>query len=366
MKKTIPKIKITLFLFFLSTVLIAGYGDFSDELPSRLEREVLVMTNAVRMDPVGFRDKFIKNAVILLPSNYPAVEPVWYNQELSKAARIHSEDMANNCGLSHNSCDGTTFFKRVTSYYKGSGWLGENIATGNSTGIQTVIQWLRDDNTQKIPASDKSSSDGHRQNIMNAQYHEMGAGYSYSKSRQWYHFWTQDFGGGIGFDYKIPSGCHFSIPGTATEISFAANYYDKSGTAPEKASVFIDNIEHSMVLFLGKASSGTYIYSTSDDKKPHCYYFLFTSKDHTIRYPQTNTLSTSSDSGCLSASVKHFTSNQSQKTIILQTTKTDIYTINGVKQSSISAAANKKASGILLYTLPGQNQGIKKLIYLKK
>ncbi len=353
------------FLLFLSTDPFAGYGDLSDGLPSRLEREVLVMTNAVRMDPVGFRDKYIKNTAILLPSNYPAVEPVWYNQDLSKAARFHSDDMANNCGLSHNSCDGTTFSKRVTFYYKGSGWLGENIATGNPTGIQTVVQWLRDDNAQKIPATDKSSSDGHRQNIMNAQYHEIGAGYSYSKSRQWYHFWTQDFGGGIGSDYKIPSGCHFSSPETATEISFAANYYDKSGTAPEKASVVIDNIEHSMTLFLGKSSSGTYIYSTTDDKKPHCYYFLFTSKDQTIRYPQTNSLSTSSDSGCLNAPVKRYTSDQLTKIADLQTTKTAIYTINGAKLSSISAVRNKKTSGILLYTLPGQNERINKLINFK-
>jgi hypothetical protein len=295
----IKKACIGLFLISVYAASSAGYGDIQDGLPSRMEREALTMTNAVRMDPAGFRDKYIPSTTILLPANFPAVAPVWYNHNLNKASRFHSNEMANTCGMQHNSCDGTTFDVRIKSYYTSSSWLGENVATGVATGIGTVIQWLRDDNAQRVPADDTSKNAGHRKNIMNSAYHEMGNGYAYSATRDYKYFWTQDFGGGTGSDYKIPSGTHFLAPSNTTTLFFAANYYDKSGNAPSKPTVVIDGVESAMTLHLGKLAAGTYIYSMTNDKKAHCYYFLFTDATGTlVRYPQTTNLSTASDSAC--------------------------------------------------------------------
>jgi hypothetical protein len=338
---------IALLSFSLS---FAGYGDIQDSLPSQKEREVLLMTNAVRMDPAGFRDKFIPNTQILIPDNYPPVEPLWYNHDLSRAARFHSVEMANTCGMLHESCDGTTFSKRVNSFYKSSSNIGENIATGVATGIGTVIQWIRDDNAQKVPAPDKSSTDGHRKNIMNAKYHELGAGYAYSSSRQWNHFWTQDFGGGAtAANYKIPAGCHFSPPGNTSTLLYAANFYDKLGNAPLKASVFIDNTEYAMSLYLGKVSAGTYVYSQTKDTKIHCYYFLFTDASGVItRYPQTMTLSTGDQGTCVDIGII----NDHTKRVTKSTSKpaTRYYRLNGseLQISDDKFAESKRGRNVLL------------------
>lgn len=350
----IKKAGIGLLLISIYMVSSAGYGDIQDGLPSRMEREALTMTSAVRMDPVGFRDKYIPSTTILLPANYPAVGPVWYNQNLNKASRFHSVDMANTCGMQHNSCDGTTFSARLKSYYTSSYNIAENVASGVSTGIGTVIQWLRDDNAQGVPAAD-NAADGHRKNIMNTAYHEMGNGYAYSATRSYNYFWTQDFGGGTGSDYKIPSGTHFLAPSNTTTLFFAANYYDKSGTAPSKPTVVIDGVESPMTLHLGKVAAGTYIYSIPNDKKAHCYYFHFTDATGIlVRYPQTTNLSTVSDSACTSAHIYNQRSSrilQNRNSIF--SSGACVYQLNGTRVESFTAKNSKDINGlngVFLYT----------------
>lgn len=287
---------LTMLIVFCSQNAYAGYGDPQDTLPSAFEREVLVMTNAVRMAPGAFRDAYIAGTSILSESAYPAVAPLLYNQDLSRGARFHSVDMAKNCGMIHNSCDGTTFAVRVSSFYKGSSSIAENIATGKTTGLQTVIQWLRDD-VQNVPAADGSGNDGHRKNMMNSLYKVLGVGYAYNASRQWYHFWTQDFGAGKVTMVKVPAGCYYKP--TSTTVAFAANYYDQSGTNPKSAEVFIDNTPKNMSVMLGVAAKGTWQYTMTDDKKTHCYFFVFTDgTGEKSRFPATATLTTGNELSC--------------------------------------------------------------------
>jgi hypothetical protein len=318
----------------------AGYGDVESGLPTRQEREALTFTNAVRLAPQAFRDKYIPTAsTILQPAIYPAVGPVWYNHSLTTASHVHSVDMAETCGMQHNSCDNTSWGTRVKSYYTSSASIAENVATGNATGIATVIQWLRDD-INGIPAADKSNNDGHRVNIMNGAYREMGNGYAYNSSRKYYHFWTQDFGGAAGNGYKIPAGTHFSPPNSSTTLDFAAVYYDKSGQAPSKAVVVIDGTESIMTLSLGTASAGMYLYSKPKDNGTHCYYFVFTDgAGMVIRYPSTMILSTTSDSGCAGMGIIHKRNSSVMNPKLNNAGSVQIYTIRGESVKTKYAAA---------------------------
>lgn len=327
-----------------------GYGDVQSGLPTRQEREALTFTNAVRLAPQEFRTTYIPTAsTILQPSNYPAVGPVWYNHNLATASHVHSVDMADNCGMKHYSCDGTVWSTRVKSYYTSSASIAENVATGNATGIATVIQWLRDDDNSGIPATDKSGNDGHRLNIMNGVYKEMGNGYAYNSSRQWYHFWTQDFGGGAGNGYKIPAGTHFSPPNSSTKLDFAAIFYDKTSQAPSKAVVVIDEIENNMTLSLGTASAGMYLYSRAKDNNTHCYYFKFTDGTGAlIRYPETMNLSTASDAGCQGAYIKRKYSTSSLNSRLENSVSVPVYTIRGE-----SVEANSVAAGVTIQNYNG-------------
>jgi hypothetical protein len=319
----------------------AGYGDLQSGLPTQQEREALTFTNAVRLAPQAFRNMYIPTAsTILQPANYPAVGPVWYNHNLNTASHVHSVDMADNCGMKHESCDNTPWSTRVKSYYISSASVAENVATGKATGIATVIQWLRDDDANGIPAADKSNYDGHRINIMNGIYKEMGNGYAYNESRKWYHFWTQDFGGATGNGYKIPAGTHFTPPNSSSKLDFLAIYYDKTGQAPSKAIIVIDETENSMTLSLGTASAGTYLYSRPKDNNAHCYYFKFTDgTGAVIRYPETMTLSTASDAVCTGIGIKYRRNTPAGNSRLYSTGPASVYTIRGESVNAGSVAA---------------------------
>mgnify|MGYP000051544835 CR=1 FL=1 len=285
-----------LVLIFSATPLIAGYGDQINGYPNQQERELHLATNVVRTAPQEFRDTYIGSYNILLPQNYPPVNPIYLNHDLNQAGRVHGEDMAANCGLSHNSCDGTLWSTRIKSYYTDSGWIAENIATGRSTGFSTVIQFLRDD-VNGTPAADNSSNDGHRKNIMNSRYKDFGPGYAYSSTRPWYHFWVQDFGGGSPPYYAIASGSHLYI--TDQTITFIAVFYDPDGDAPQSAKVVINGVAQNMIHHLGSPSRGSYLLNLPDDNNCRDYYFQFLDADGTSwRFPETTELSNNPGQKC--------------------------------------------------------------------
>ena len=91
----------------------------------------------------------------------------------------HSADMAANDYFTHDSQDGRTFADRIraTGYSKGT--IGENIAAGQQTPDAVMQSWM--------------DSAGHRANILNCAFTDMGVGIGRGGSYGTY--WTQDFGG---------------------------------------------------------------------------------------------------------------------------------------------------------------------------
>ncbi|GGN79228.1 hypothetical protein GCM10011579_063370 [Streptomyces albiflavescens] len=101
--------------------------------------------------------------------------PVTLNAKLSKAAQDHSADMASHKNMSHTGSDGSDPGQRITR--AGYTWsaYGENVAYGYSTPEQVMAGWM--------------SSPGHKQNILNCGFKEIGVGLAQPGS-----YWTQDFG----------------------------------------------------------------------------------------------------------------------------------------------------------------------------
>jgi uncharacterized protein YkwD len=99
-------------------------------------------------------------------------------QRLAQAARLHSIDMAEKGYFSHVSQDGRTFVDRINAqHYKWSA-AGENIAKGQRTPADVMNAWM--------------NSEGHRANILNCGYKDLGVGLAYDSSKT--PIWTQDFG----------------------------------------------------------------------------------------------------------------------------------------------------------------------------
>ncbi|MFC5804599.1 sigma-70 family RNA polymerase sigma factor [Streptomyces formicae] len=103
--------------------------------------------------------------------------PVSANGELATAATGHSADMAARDYFDHTSPDGTDPGDRITA--AGYSWstYGENIARGQQTPASVMESWM--------------NSPGHRANILNCSFKELGIGVHDASGGPW---WTQAFG----------------------------------------------------------------------------------------------------------------------------------------------------------------------------
>ena len=108
------------------------------------------------------------------------IEPLIWDYDLERAARIHSMDMATNDFIDHVGSNGLTPGGRVRLESHALIRVAENIAGGTRTPEHTVAAWMR--------------SPGHRANILNADFRYMGVGIYSVDSSRWVIYITQKFG----------------------------------------------------------------------------------------------------------------------------------------------------------------------------
>jgi Cysteine-rich secretory protein family/K319L-like, PKD domain/Divergent InlB B-repeat domain len=108
------------------------------------------------------------------------LHPLNADGNLTEAARDHSEDMALQDYFSHTSLDGRTVPDRITAAGYSYNTYGENIAGGQPTPEDVIDAWM--------------SSSGHRANILNPNFCDIGVGYAYLADSAYRHYWTQNFG----------------------------------------------------------------------------------------------------------------------------------------------------------------------------
>lgn len=96
-----------------------------------------------------------------------------HNWELSRVARYKSEDMRDNGYFAHNSPTYGTPFQMMKSFGINYRTAGENIAKGQVSPEAVVKAWM--------------NSSGHRANILNPSFTEIGVGYASGN------YWTQMF-----------------------------------------------------------------------------------------------------------------------------------------------------------------------------
>jgi uncharacterized protein YkwD len=131
-------------------------GGSSSTVETSIEQQVVSLTNAERAK-AGCR-------------------PLKANAELRAAAYGHSADMSAKNYFEHDSKDGRTFADRIKAAGYSYSAAAENIAKGYSTAAAVVDGWM--------------NSSGHRANILNCTYTDIGVGYAKAGGP----YWTQDFG----------------------------------------------------------------------------------------------------------------------------------------------------------------------------
>jgi uncharacterized protein YkwD len=118
------------------------------------------------------------------------LKPLALAENLSRAARYHAKDMAEDDYFNHNTYDrikGTLVqvnscgtFDRARKFAPEYGFRAENISAGQTSPADVMKAWM--------------SSTGHKANILSKNYTHIGIGY-YNTSKSYQHYWTQCFGG---------------------------------------------------------------------------------------------------------------------------------------------------------------------------
>lgn len=104
------------------------------------------------------------------------------DSRLSKAAQVHSEDMACKNYIDHNGSDGSTWFDRLTAQDYPFTYASENIGAADPAfGDATwMFNWWM-------------NSQIHRDNILSSKVTEIGIGYAYNNDSQYKGYYTLDF-----------------------------------------------------------------------------------------------------------------------------------------------------------------------------
>lgn len=102
------------------------------------------------------------------------LQPLTLSTALSNAARTKSQDMHDHHYFAHESPTYGSPFEMLTSFGISYRTAGENIAMGYATPEAVMNAWM--------------NSSGHRANILNASYTQIGIGYVASGN-----YWTQEF-----------------------------------------------------------------------------------------------------------------------------------------------------------------------------
>ena len=104
------------------------------------------------------------------------LKPLTENWELSRVARYKSQDMLDNRYFSHTSPTYGSPFQMIKAFGLSYRTVGENIAKGYASPQAVVNGWM--------------NSSGHRANILNVSYTQIGIGYVAQGN-----YWTQMFVG---------------------------------------------------------------------------------------------------------------------------------------------------------------------------
>ncbi|WP_353573268.1 CAP domain-containing protein [Candidatus Albibeggiatoa sp. nov. BB20] len=101
------------------------------------------------------------------------------SSKLGEAAQKHAVDMAEHNYFSHTGRNGSKGSERVNDEGYEYSRRGENIAAGHEEPDVTMSKWM--------------NSKGHRANILNAKYTEIGFGYAADDSSKYNYYWVQVF-----------------------------------------------------------------------------------------------------------------------------------------------------------------------------
>jgi uncharacterized protein (TIGR03382 family) len=290
--------------------------------PNHRERLLHVFTNQVRQAPHDWPGWDTSKGAST------ALTPLTLHGRLIEAARFHADDMMINLCFQHESCDGTTFSARVARYFNGAG-AGENIymAQGDASERSAITGWM--------------NSDGHRRNILTANWTDLGTGEAQRATGAIYY--VQDFGLTIGAEIPL-------IPGAARELDGAdihlyATVFDAQGRTPQGVVAILDGLRIPLSAIAGRGGNLTYGASTT--APDHCapvWFEATPASGPAVTFPTTGSLLVGS------ACTEEYTA---MRTGVMDPSKPGPVVIDAAEEKGCSAIAVHDASPASLMALLG-------------
>ncbi|MEM8808605.1 MAG: CAP domain-containing protein [Cyanobacteria bacterium P01_G01_bin.38] len=108
------------------------------------------------------------------------VDPLTFSYQLGQSAQTYAKEMADNDFFSHTGLNNSTFGQRIAGADYQFNAIGENLGAGFSTPSGVVNGWL--------------ASEGHRNNILNEDFTDIGLGVFHKADSTHGTYWVQHFG----------------------------------------------------------------------------------------------------------------------------------------------------------------------------
>lgn len=149
------------------------------------QKELILLHNLARMNPQLFEqtfvqryldqhfnsrgdrnDPYVRSLIRDLKAAKPA-SPVFSDPSLMKASNYHAKDLSSNDVFMHASSDGTSFGDRLDRFTGNHGMIGENCQAGLKKPLDCFMSLMIDQGVESL---------GHRKNILNPYYSNIGIG----------------------------------------------------------------------------------------------------------------------------------------------------------------------------------------------
>jgi len=216
---------VVLFLVTFPAFLPAQTQYAADGTPTGLEEEIRWRVNRGRYDSAS-ENRLRGTAYSDIPASLGPLAP---NQSLTVAARHQSEDMAKHNVFQHATVSGSAYYDPTTQpnpwdRMKAEGYsfnyAGENIAAGYGNADAAYVGWW--------------NSAGHRANMFNGAFREIGDGYYYWSASTYRAYYTMDLAN---------SGNHCFFTDTLFYDANRNGVYDQGeGIAGVTVSLLVDGV----------------------------------------------------------------------------------------------------------------------------
>ncbi len=163
---------------------------------------VLLLSGVANAQPVVLDSE--QSAFLTLINNFRAQNgagPLGISPKLQNSSQWMSTDMATKNYFSHTDSLGRDPFTRMAAFGYSSYTAGENIAAGNATAQNTLVQWQ----TACDADGAGNCTYAHRVNMLNPAFKAIGIGRAYGASSAYGWYWTTDFGGTLDTPGPTPA-----------------------------------------------------------------------------------------------------------------------------------------------------------------